>query len=135
MRPMRPSVLLQYLVPQRLMSGAVRWATHARWRPWKDFLIDTIARTYGVYFMGEHDPFLERMRARFKLEHGLLVGGTLILAGLIGGIVIVVDWLASGAGSLGQGEIALLAATGLVAGFQIFFTSFVLSILGLRRPT
>jgi phosphatidylserine decarboxylase len=45
---MRPSVLLQYLVPQRLMSGAVRWATHARWRPWKDFLIDTIARSYGV---------------------------------------------------------------------------------------
>jgi len=93
-----------------------------------------IARTYGVYFMGERDPFLERMRARFKLEHGLLVGGTLILAGLIGGASIVIDWLASGAGSLGQGEIALVAATDLVAGFQIFFTSFVLSILGLRRP-
>ena len=45
---MRPSVLLQYLVPQRLMSGVVRWATHVRWRPWKDFLIDTIARSYGV---------------------------------------------------------------------------------------
>ena len=45
---MRPSVLLQYLVPQRLMSGAVRWATHARFGPWKNFLIDTIARTYGV---------------------------------------------------------------------------------------
>jgi phosphatidylserine decarboxylase len=45
---MRPSVLLQYLVPQRLMSGVVRWATHVRWRPWKDFLIDTIARRYGI---------------------------------------------------------------------------------------
>jgi phosphatidylserine decarboxylase len=45
---MRPSVLLQHLVPQRLMSAVVRRATHARWRPWKDFLIDTIARTYGV---------------------------------------------------------------------------------------
>jgi len=45
---MRPSVLLQYVVPQRLMSAAVRRATHARWRPWKDFLIDTIARRYGV---------------------------------------------------------------------------------------
>ena len=93
-----------------------------------------IARTYGLYFMGLRDPFLEKMRARFKLEHGLLVGGTLILAGLIGGIVIVADWLAKGAGSLGQGEVALLAATVVIAGVQIFFMSFLLSILGLRRP-
>ena len=93
-----------------------------------------IARTYGVYFMGVRDPFLERMRARFTLEHGLLLGGTLILAGLIGGAVIVGKWLAGGAGTLGQGEIALVAATGVVAGVQIFFTSFLLSILGLRRP-
>ena len=93
-----------------------------------------VARTYGVYFMGLRDPFLERMRARFKLEHGLLAGGTLILAGFVGGVVIVADWLAGGAGSLGQGEVALLAATVVVAGVQIFFTSFLLSILGLRRP-
>jgi GntP family gluconate:H+ symporter len=42
--------------------------------------------------------------------------------------------LATGAGSLGQGEVALLAATIVIAGIQIFFASFVLSILGLRRP-
>ena len=47
---------------------------------------------------------------------------------------MVGDWIAKGAGSLGQGEIALLAATVVVAGVQIFFASFVLSILGLRRP-
>jgi glycosyltransferase involved in cell wall biosynthesis len=93
-----------------------------------------IARTFGVYFMGIRDPFLERMRVRFKLEHGLLLGGVLMLAGLVGGLVIVGKWLAGGAGTLGQGELALLAATGLVAGVQIFFASFVLSILGLRRP-
>jgi glycosyltransferase involved in cell wall biosynthesis len=93
-----------------------------------------IARTYGVYFMGVRDSFLERMRDRFRLEHGLLAGGALILAGLVGGIVIVADWLASGAGSLGQGEVALVAATGFVAGVQIFFTSFLVSIIGLRRP-
>jgi glycosyltransferase involved in cell wall biosynthesis len=93
-----------------------------------------IARTFGVYFMGIRDPFLERMRSRFKLEHGLLLGGTLMLAGLVGGLVIVGKWLVGGGGTLGQGELALLAATGLVAGVQIFFASFVLSILGLRRP-
>ena len=94
-----------------------------------------IARTYGVYFMGLRDPFLERMRARFKLEHGLLLGGTILLMCLIGGIVVIVDWLAGGAGSLGEGEVALLAATGFVVGVQIFFASFLLSVLGLRRPS
>ena len=93
-----------------------------------------IARTYGVYFMGIHDPFLERMRGRFRLEHGLLLGGTILLACLIGGIVVIADWLAGGAGPLGQGEVALLAATGFVVGVQIFFASFLLSVLGLRRP-
>jgi glycosyltransferase involved in cell wall biosynthesis len=93
-----------------------------------------IARTYGVYFMGVRDQFLERMRARFKLEHGLLIGGVLMLAGLAGGAVVVGKWLANGAGTFGLAEVALLAATALVAGVQIFFASFVLSILGLRRP-
>jgi glycosyltransferase involved in cell wall biosynthesis len=94
-----------------------------------------IARTYAVYFMGEHDPFLERMRARLKLEHGLLIGGSLILVGLVGGVVIVARWIAQGAGGLGEGEVALVAASVFIIGVQIFFTSFVLSILGLRRPT
>jgi glycosyltransferase involved in cell wall biosynthesis len=93
-----------------------------------------VARTYGLYFMGIHDPFLERMRARFKLEHGLLLGGSILLVGLLGGIGIIADWLAKGAGSLGQGEVALVAATGFVVGVQIIFASFLLSILGLRRP-
>ena len=30
------------------------------------------AHAYGTYFMGEKDPWFDRMRARFRLEHGLL---------------------------------------------------------------
>ena len=97
-------------------------------------VLGLIARTYGFYFMGVRDPFLERMHRHFTLERGLIAGGVVVLAGLVGGLVIVGDWIAKGAGSLGQGEVALLAATVVVAGVQIFFASFVLSILGLRRP-
>jgi len=93
-----------------------------------------IARTYAVYFMGERDGFLERMRSRFKLEHGLVAGGALTFASLLGGAVIVVHWATHGAGTLGDGVWALVAATALVAGLQTFFTSFLLSIIGLRRP-
>jgi glycosyltransferase involved in cell wall biosynthesis len=97
-------------------------------------VLGLIARTYGFYFMGTRDPFLERMHRHFTLERGLLAGGVTVLFGLVGGLAIVIDWLLKGAGSLGQGEVALLAATVVVAGVQVFFASFVLSILGLRRP-
>ena len=32
------------------------------------------AHAYGTYFMGERDAWFDRMRARFRLEHGLLAG-------------------------------------------------------------
>ena len=41
------------------------------------------AHAYGTYFMGEKDPWFDRMRARFRLEHGLLLGGVVTLAGLV----------------------------------------------------
>src|SRR4051794_16816084 len=34
------------------------------------------AHAYGKYFLGERDPWFDRMRARFRLEHGLVLGGT-----------------------------------------------------------
>ena len=39
------------------------------------------AMAYGVYFMGEKDDWFDRMRGRFKLEHGLLIGGIIASPG------------------------------------------------------
>ena len=43
------------------------------------------AHAYGTYFMGEQDPWFDRMRARFRLEHGLLLGGLFMLVGVVMG--------------------------------------------------
>jgi glycosyltransferase involved in cell wall biosynthesis len=91
------------------------------------------ARAYGVYVLGESDAWFERVRPRVTLEHGLLAGAALILAGLAVGGGIIGSWIASGGGALSQTRLALLAATLLIVGIQIFFSSFLLSILGLRR--
>ena len=91
------------------------------------------AHAYGVYFLGEKDRWFDRMRARFQLEHGLLLGGGLIFAGLVVGGVIVGIWAERGFGALSQENLGILAATLVIVGLQIFFTSFLLSILGLRR--
>jgi hypothetical protein len=92
------------------------------------------AHAYGTYFMSEKDAWFDRMRARFRLEHGLLLGGAFIAAGLALACVIAGIWIDRGFGSLSEERLAILAATLLVVGLQIFFSSFLLSILGLRRP-
>ena len=91
------------------------------------------AHAYGTYFMGGRDPWFDRMRARFRLEHGLLLGAGILLAGLVLGGVVVSTWVNRGFGSLAEERLAVVAATLTIVGIQIFFSSFLLSILGLRR--
>jgi glycosyltransferase involved in cell wall biosynthesis len=91
------------------------------------------AHAYGTYFMGGQDPWFDRMRARFRLEHGLLLGGAFVLVGIVLGAVIVGTWISHGFGSLSDERLAIVAASLLIVGIQIFFSSFLLSILGLRR--
>jgi amino acid transporter len=91
------------------------------------------AHAYGTYFMNEQDHWFDRMRARYRLEHGLLLGGVFALAGVVVGTYIGIDWIDHGFGKLADERLAVLAATLLIVGIQIFFSSFLLSILGLRR--
>jgi len=91
------------------------------------------AHAYGTYFMGEKDPWFDRMRARFRLEHGLLLGALFVLVGVALGAVILVSWISHGFGSLSYERLAVVAAAVVIVGIQIFFSSFLLSILGLRR--
>jgi glycosyltransferase involved in cell wall biosynthesis len=91
------------------------------------------ARAYGIYFMGEHDRWFERLRARYRLEHGLLLGGAFVFVGAVLVVQIAIKWIDHGFGALAQDNVAVVAATLLIVGIQVFFTSFLLSILGLRR--
>jgi glycosyltransferase involved in cell wall biosynthesis len=91
------------------------------------------AHAYGMYFMGDKDAWFERMRARFRLEHGLLLGGGVFTAGLAVAAVILIKWAQRGFGVLSEERLAVLAAALMIIGIQIFFSSFLLSILGLRR--
>jgi glycosyltransferase involved in cell wall biosynthesis len=91
------------------------------------------AHAYGTYFMGDKDPWFDRMRARFRLEHGLLLGALFVLIGVVMGAVILATWISRGFGSLADERIAVIAASLMIVGIQVFFSAFLLSILGLRR--
>jgi hypothetical protein len=56
-----------------------------------------------------------------------------MLVGTVIGAVILATWIAHGFGSLADERAAVVAATLVIVGIQIFFSSFLLSILGLRR--
>ena len=91
------------------------------------------AHTYATYYMNERDVWFDRARARFGLEHGLALGGLFTLVGILGVVVIFADWISKGFGAIAYEYLAVLAATLIIVGIQIFFTSFLISILGLRR--
>jgi hypothetical protein len=91
------------------------------------------AHAYGTYYLGAKDPWFDRMRRRFRLEHGLVLGGVVALLGLAAAAWVVIKWIDRGFGNLSEVGPAVLAATLIVVGIQIFFSSFLISIIGLRR--
>jgi len=92
------------------------------------------ARAFGVYFISEQDRLFQRLRGKLRLEHGLALALLVLVAGLALIGVVIGKWAAHGFGTLREERLAILAATVIAVGAQIFFTSFLLSIIGLRRP-
>ena len=92
------------------------------------------ARAFGVYFISEQDHLFQRLRGKVRLEHGLALALLVLVIGLVLIGVVVGKWAARGFGTLQEERLAILAATVIAVGAQIFFTSFLVSIIGLRRP-
>jgi hypothetical protein len=63
----------------------------------------------------------------------LLLGGVVTVAGLVMAAVIAGIWVDRGFGALSEERLAVLAAALIIVGIQIFFSSFLISIIGLRR--
>jgi hypothetical protein len=99
--------------------------------------LGVFARTYARERIGEHDPLLDRLGRRLKLEHGLLFGGGLAFLAFLGLFAVGAEWALDGFGTLGRVYETALLATGLGLGIQIVFASFFLALLTmpLRRDT
>jgi glycosyltransferase involved in cell wall biosynthesis len=93
-------------------------------------------RAYAAYYLDEHDALFDRLRERLRLEHGLMLGGALLLVGFALCLAILVTWANRGFGELRESQIAVVGLVFVVLGLQCIFGSFFLSVLGLhRRPS
>ncbi len=91
------------------------------------------ARAFGVYFISEQDHLFQKLRSRLRLEHGLALALIVGAGGLALVGIMIERWASHGFGRLSEERLAILAATVISVAAQIFFTSFLVSIIGLRR--
>jgi glycosyltransferase involved in cell wall biosynthesis len=91
------------------------------------------AQAYATYFEGHHQRWFDAFRSRLRLEHGLMTGGLIALVGLVVVSLVLIREIERGFGPLSEEQLALTGATLVIIGVQVFFTSFLLSILGLHR--
>jgi glycosyltransferase involved in cell wall biosynthesis len=90
-------------------------------------------RAYAVFVMGERDAWFDRIGRRVGLEQALLLALVVVGSGVALGGIVVAEWVAHGFGTLGEERAAIVAMTLVVTGIQLFFTSFLISLLGSRR--
>jgi hypothetical protein len=82
------------------------------------------------------DKRLTRLFDFITLETGLVASGVMLLAGLGGSLYALSDWGARAFGPLSPAHtlrLVIPAVTALVLGAQLFFSSFFLSVMGLKR--
>jgi len=78
---------------------------------------------------------LARWLKRVKLEHGLLLGATLVVAGLTGDAIVFWEWVAQGFGHFSAVRAVFFCSLSLFLGVEILFSSVFLSMLGISRDT
>jgi glycosyltransferase involved in cell wall biosynthesis len=81
-------------------------------------------------------PWLGKLVRRWSLEIGLVLGAVLVMAGLVGSGLAVGMWGRASFGPLDPVQsirLVVPAATALILGLQLAFSSFFLGVLQLRR--
>ena len=83
-----------------------------------------------------HDPFFQKMSKHLTLETGLLLGLALFCTGLFFSCLATFQWARQSFGQLDPTVVMrhlIPSVTAMITGVQTIFSSFFLSILGLRR--
>jgi glycosyltransferase involved in cell wall biosynthesis len=95
-------------------------------------LLGVCARTYAMTHFGERDRLLESIGRHVKLEHGLVAGLGMLVAGFVILVAIFVSWARGEFGALGHEYATALAFTLLGLGGLVVFGSFFIALITMR---
>ena len=90
------------------------------------------AKTYAITHLGESNKNFEKLYKYISIEKASILGAIIILIGLIIFTTIFYRWVGSNFGELNQIKNSILALTLITIGIQTIFSSFMLSILGIK---
>jgi glycosyltransferase involved in cell wall biosynthesis len=85
--------------------------------------------------LSRNQKTLEHWLRHVKLEHGLLLGGALVLFGLAGDSFALWQWAAAGFGKLEAVRTVFVCSLSFFLGVEAIFSSIFLSMLGISRST
>lgn len=91
------------------------------------------AKSYAINHLGEESEVMQRLYRYITIEKASITGIILGLFGIGIYLYILVKWIKSGFGSLNEVKNSILALTLIVLGIQTVFSSFMLSILGIKE--
>jgi glycosyltransferase involved in cell wall biosynthesis len=90
-------------------------------------------KSYAITHLGERNTFIENLYKKITIEKVALPSLILIFVGALIYLTILIQWISNGLPALEQTKNSILALTFIVLGTQTFFSSFMLSILGIKH--
>jgi len=96
-------------------------------------IFSLFAKTYAITHLGEESPRMNSLHKYLTIEKASIIGIIISLLGVIIYAAIFFKWLSSGFGALQEIKNSVVALTLLVIGIQTIFSSFMLSILGIKE--
>lgn len=134
-------LLLFFLLPGPFVIFGRRWDIHlmivgslSAILGFQILSLGFYAKTYSLLegFLKE-DRLICFLQSHFNLEKGIFLGLFFFLMGLCINLYILLEWIMKRFGALDRVRLTLVGVTFLIIGVQIIFSSFFLSILGLKK--
>lgn len=96
-------------------------------------IFSAFAKIYSITHLRDRDEKLEKLFKYITIEKASIAGIIISLSGIIIYSMIFSKWISTSFGSLNEIKNSIIALTFIVLGVQTIFSSFMLSILGIKE--
>lgn len=90
------------------------------------------AKTYAITHLGQESPRINLLYKYITIEKASILGIVISVIGIVIYVAIFLKWIQGGFGALEEAKNSIAALTFIIIGIQTIFSSFMLSILGIK---